>query len=258
MPCQKGSPKSAELLRRKQQQNESVDDFAQDFEALFERSYGQAGMDEEARERLKRDLFVQGLQYRWQEKVLPTATTFCDALYQARANEEQAKQLSHLQKHHESRGSSRGSSQPRATPYAQASQSSGSGCGGRVQPQSVPPPPLSPPPRRDRLPPLKGVMRGLVVDDGSKVPVLIGALKAVEIVTVATTTGGIAHNETLHLKRQDNPKRVALQWLVYRPMTLNSITQMQSFRPWSRHTRSMHRWTRSLVHLARCTMRECR
>lgn len=67
-------------------------------------------------------------------------------------------------------------------------------------------PPLPLHPRRDRLPPLKGVMRGLVVDDGSKVPVLIGALKAVEIVTVATTTGGIAHSETLHLKHQDNPK----------------------------------------------------
>ena len=55
-------------------------------------------MDEEACEQLKCDIFVQGLQYHWQEKVLPTATTFCDALYQARANEEQAKQLSYLQK----------------------------------------------------------------------------------------------------------------------------------------------------------------
>ena len=68
-PIRREALKSAELLRRKQQQNESVDEFAQDFEALFERSYGQAGMDEEARERLKRDLFMQGLQYRWQESV---------------------------------------------------------------------------------------------------------------------------------------------------------------------------------------------
>ena len=138
-PVRREALKSAELLRRKQQQNESVDEFAQDFEALFERSYGRAGMDDDARERLKRDLFVQGLQYRWQEKVLPTATTFCDALYQARANEEQAKQLSYLQKQHESRSNStRSSTAPRSTPNAHSGGASGGASGGgRTQPQNT-------------------------------------------------------------------------------------------------------------------------
>ena len=90
-------------------------------------------MDEEARERLKRDLFVQGLQYRWQEKVLPTATTFCDALYQARANEEQAKQLSYLQKQQEPKSGSRGSMTHKPAPHTHTSHSVSSG---RTQPQS--------------------------------------------------------------------------------------------------------------------------
>ena len=42
---------------------------------------------------LKRDLFVQGLNLKWQEKVLPTAKSFSDALHQARTAEEQEQQL---------------------------------------------------------------------------------------------------------------------------------------------------------------------
>ena len=88
---------SAQLMRRKQQPTETVDEFVQDFENLFEHSYGRrAGMDAESREMLKRDLFVQGLSWKWQEKVLPSAESFSDALHQARAAEEQEQQLVHL------------------------------------------------------------------------------------------------------------------------------------------------------------------
>ena len=45
---------SAQLMHRKQQPNESVDEFAQDLEKLFERSYGcRKGMDESSKEILK-------------------------------------------------------------------------------------------------------------------------------------------------------------------------------------------------------------
>ncbi len=39
-------------------------------------------MDAASRELLKRDLFVQGLLLKWQEKVLPSVSTFEDALHQ--------------------------------------------------------------------------------------------------------------------------------------------------------------------------------
>ena len=42
---------------------------------------------------LARDLFIQGLLLKWQEKVLPSAETFADALYQARTMEEQSMQF---------------------------------------------------------------------------------------------------------------------------------------------------------------------
>ena len=88
---------SAQLMRRKQQDSEAVEGYAQDFESLFERSYGRrSGMDEAAKEMLKRDLFVQGLILKWQEKVLPSAATFSDALHQARLAEEQSRQLGEL------------------------------------------------------------------------------------------------------------------------------------------------------------------
>ena len=49
---------SAQLMRRKQQPNESVDKFAQDLEKLFECSYGcRKGMDESSKEILKREFF---------------------------------------------------------------------------------------------------------------------------------------------------------------------------------------------------------
>ena len=47
---------------------------------------------------LKRDLFIQGLSLKWQEKVLPSAATFADALHQAQAAEEQDTLLGEL--HH--------------------------------------------------------------------------------------------------------------------------------------------------------------
>ena len=90
---------SAQLMRRKQQYLESVDQYAQEFESLFEKSYGRrAGMDTSSKEMLKRDLFVQGLILKWQEKVLPSAATFSDALHQARLAEEQHRQLDELHK----------------------------------------------------------------------------------------------------------------------------------------------------------------
>ena len=72
--------------KRKQQSDEPVDKYAQDFEMLFDKSYGnREGIDQASKDMLKRDLFVQGLLWKWQEKVLPSsANTFGDALYQAR------------------------------------------------------------------------------------------------------------------------------------------------------------------------------
>ena len=85
---------SAQLMRRKQQSHESVDEFAQDLDKFFERSYGRRrGMDEASKALLKRDVFVQGLLLRWQKKVLPSASTYSDALHQARAVEQQERQL---------------------------------------------------------------------------------------------------------------------------------------------------------------------
>lgn len=67
--------------------------YAQDFERIFQQSYGcRTGMDEDSCNMLKRDLFV----LKWQEKVLPSAETYVDALHQARANEEQSRQLANL------------------------------------------------------------------------------------------------------------------------------------------------------------------
>jgi len=85
---------SAELLRRKQHPGETMDEFVQTFEKLFERSYGcQGEIDDSFKEILKRDLLVQGLLLRWQKKVLPTAGSFADVLHQARTVEEQQWQL---------------------------------------------------------------------------------------------------------------------------------------------------------------------
>ena len=88
---------SAQLMRCKQLSNETVDEFAQDLEKLFKRSHGRRrGMDESSKELLKRDIFVQGLLLKWQKKVLPSASTFSDALHQARAAEQQERQLSRM------------------------------------------------------------------------------------------------------------------------------------------------------------------
>ena len=48
-------------------------------------------MDEGSKEMIKRDFFVQGLLLKWQEKVLPSAKRFSDALHKARAVEQQEK-----------------------------------------------------------------------------------------------------------------------------------------------------------------------
>jgi len=61
-------------MKRKQRADETVDNYSQDFESLFEKSYGKRlGMDVASRELLKRDLFVQGLLMKWQEKAICVA-----------------------------------------------------------------------------------------------------------------------------------------------------------------------------------------
>ena len=90
---------SVQLMKRKQQVNESVDAYSQDFESLFEKSYGQrTGMDQASKELLKGDLYVLGLLLKWQEKMVPSAKTFEDALHQARLAEEQGQQMSAIQR----------------------------------------------------------------------------------------------------------------------------------------------------------------
>ncbi len=96
-PVKQEALMSARLMKRKQKQQETVDEYAQDFEHLFEQSYGQRpGMDGDSKRLLKRDLFVQGLLLRWQMKVLPSAKSFENALHQARLAEEQEKQLTEI------------------------------------------------------------------------------------------------------------------------------------------------------------------
>ena len=88
---------SSQLMKRKQRAGESFSTYTQELEALFEKSYGKRqGMDLTSKELLKRDLFVQGLSLKWQEKVLPSAATFADALHQVRAAEEQDTLLGEL------------------------------------------------------------------------------------------------------------------------------------------------------------------
>jgi len=71
-----------------------VDDYVREFEKLFEESYGhRPDVDAAFKGVLKRDIFVQGLLLKWQEKVLPTTKTFSDALHLARTAEDQEKQL---------------------------------------------------------------------------------------------------------------------------------------------------------------------
>ena len=71
-PLQNEALLSTQLMKRKQKIEETVDTYAQDFESLFEGSYGRwAGMDISSK-LLKQDLVVQGLLLKWQEKVLPS------------------------------------------------------------------------------------------------------------------------------------------------------------------------------------------
>ena len=85
-PVQNETLLLAQLMKQKQIADETVDSYSQDFESLFEKSYGKRlGMDVASREFLKRDLFVQGLLIKWQEKVKFTIRKFFYALHQARA-----------------------------------------------------------------------------------------------------------------------------------------------------------------------------
>ena len=95
-PVKRDTFVSAQLMRRRQEPREAVDMYAQAFEQLFEKSYGRhQGMDVASKATLKCDLFVQGLHLQWQERVLPSAKTFEDALFQARIAEQQL-DLAHL------------------------------------------------------------------------------------------------------------------------------------------------------------------
>ena len=72
---------SAQLLQQKQRTGEWVDAYVQVLEDLFEKSYGrQSGVDPVFRATLKRDLFVQGLLLKWQEKVLECLPIPCTRL----------------------------------------------------------------------------------------------------------------------------------------------------------------------------------
>ena len=53
-------------------------------------------MDATFKAALKSDLFVQDLNLKWQEKVLPSAKTFPNALHQARTAEEQERYLGQI------------------------------------------------------------------------------------------------------------------------------------------------------------------
>ena len=112
-PARRDALLSAQLMKRKQLPSESVDQYAQEFETLFDCSYGRrSGMDQESKDLLKRDLFVLGLKMKWQEKVLPSAQTFADSLHQARTAEEQERQLNELHKTHSSSSSAAPPSSP--------------------------------------------------------------------------------------------------------------------------------------------------
>ena len=125
-PVRREALVSAQLMKRKQKATETVDQYAQEFETLFDRSYGRReGMDQESKDLLKRDLFVLGLRMKWQEKVLPSSESFSDCLHQARAAEEQERQLNEL---HQPKGpeaarpskAAEGSAQRRSEPAPQA------------------------------------------------------------------------------------------------------------------------------------------
>jgi len=57
-------------------------------------------MDTAFKATLKQDLFMQSLQLKWQEKILPSAESFEDVLLQARKAEEQERDLANLHKQH--------------------------------------------------------------------------------------------------------------------------------------------------------------
>ena len=55
LPVRSKALLSALLIKRKQHTSETVDEYAQEFEALYDKSYGRrAGMDEESKQLLKR------------------------------------------------------------------------------------------------------------------------------------------------------------------------------------------------------------
>ena len=96
-PIRREALLSAQLIKRKQKPAESVNQYAQDFETLLDRSYGRrSGMDQEPKDLLKRDLFVLGLTMKWQEKELPSTKDFGDCFHQTRAAEEHERQLNEI------------------------------------------------------------------------------------------------------------------------------------------------------------------
>ena len=102
-PVRREALVSSQLMKRKQKPTKTVYQYAQDFETLFDRSYGhRAGMDQKSKDLLKGNLFMLGLRMKWQEKILPSVKNFSDCLHQARAAEEQERQLTEL---HQLRGS---------------------------------------------------------------------------------------------------------------------------------------------------------
>ena len=79
-PAKREALSSAQLLRRRQWTGESVDDYVRE----CEHRYGHwTDVDTALKEILKQDIFVQCLLLKWQEKVLPSAVSFADTLYQS-------------------------------------------------------------------------------------------------------------------------------------------------------------------------------
>ena len=86
---------SAQLMHCRQEPREAADMYAQTFEQLFKKSI-KTWMYVASTATLKCDLFVPGLHLQWQDRVLPSAEPFEDALFQAWIAEQKQLDLAHL------------------------------------------------------------------------------------------------------------------------------------------------------------------
>ena len=103
-PVRREALVSAQLMKRKQKATEMVDQYAGTLRPyLTTATVGGKGWTRSQKIFSREtELFVLGLRMKWQEKVLPSAESFSDCLHQARAAEEQERQLNEL---HQTKGS---------------------------------------------------------------------------------------------------------------------------------------------------------